>query len=305
MSEFLTIDQKSENELPSHAADGRSGDRVSFLEAGLLYVESGRATFVRWGDVLGVVEYLSSAYVLVPRRPPRAPWIEVDVSLLGDEDKAVSTFVGRVRERVRGGGYRDAVRQRRQDLDKLALTRKIRLREPVPGALEVPSTIRLGSTAHRLEGPVLVSLIMGGAALSYALGFLGLFALDGRPAPGTEGVLMMLMGLGPYVGGLLGALAAVYIRKRWRAARDAEQPRERVLVLAPDGCLIGFRTGVKALKWAEIGAFDIGPTEPEYNDGLVVFDTDGAKLGDIDCGWLDAPLRLVVKVAQAYREAAL
>lgn len=213
--------------------------------------------------------------------------------------------MARLGERGAGSGYRDAVRQRRQGLSPLELTAKVRRREDVPGALEVPSTIRLGSSGHRLEGVVICSLIVGGAIATYAVAFGGMLAMIGAGARGAADLLGVFIGVAPYLGAFLGAFVGIRIRKKWRAARDAEVPRQRVLVLAPDGCIIGFRTGVKTMKWSEVGSFAIGPTEPDHNDGLVVRDIDGEKLGDIDGGWLDAPLSVVVKVAETYREAAL
>lgn len=304
MSEgFLPIDHVPEAELPAHASDGKSGDRVSLLEAGLLHVEGGRATLVPWRDVLGVLERGGEAIVLVPRRPPREPWVSVRRELLGDAPDAVRAFAARVRERSASGGYRDAVRQRRQGLAPAELIDKVREREPVPGALEVPSTIYLGRLGHPLEGLVLFGMLGGAWALGFAATILvGVAAGAGRLEHAE--LVFQILGFLPYVFVLAAAFAAVRVRKAWRAARQAELPRQRVLVLAPDGCVVGFRTGVRALAWSEVGGFEIGPTEPDYNDGLVVRDLDGKKLGDIDAGWLAQPLSLVVDVAETYRDAA-
>lgn len=300
---FLSHDRVAESTLPEHATDSRSGDRVAFLEAGLLYVEGGKATFARWSEVHGVLEDGEHAYVLVSRRPPHPPWLKVGANVLNDEPRAVQSFVGRIRERSASGGYRDAVRRGREGMSKTELMDRVRSRVPVAGALEVPSTIYLGSKGHPLEGLALFSLVAGGGGISYVFTIMAMVMLEhGRHGPAD--LLGIIVPFAPYIGLALGGWAAVTVRKRWRRAREAELPRQRVLVLAPDGAIIGFRTGVQTLAWNEVGSFETGPTEPDYNDGLIVRDLDGKKLGDIDAGWLDAPLGLVVKVAETYREAA-
>lgn len=307
MSEaWVELDEAPEASLPEHARDGRHGDRVSFTESGLLHVRNGRATFARWTDILGVVEQGDRAYVLVPRRPPSPPWIEVDASMIGDEPEAVKAFAKRLRERGGGGGYRDAVKQRRQNLDREALLQKVRSREPVPGALEVPSTVVLGRSYPGL-GPVQALSLMGGAGLGYALSMTGVVVSAHLDVGGYRGephpLAILAFYVLPFVGIGVGAWAAREIGRRWRAAKDRTFPRQRVLVLAPDGCIVGFRAGVRTLKWAMVGAFGEGPTE-HHEWGLIVTGPNGEKIGDVDAGYLDAPLSLVVAVAEAYRRAA-
>ncbi|MCA9604864.1 MAG: hypothetical protein KC619_04695 [Myxococcales bacterium] len=301
--ELLTIDGIPEAELPAFARDGRTGDRVSFLEAGLLHVIEGRATLVRWADVLGVLEHEGEAFVLGPRRPPREPCLAVSRELLGDEPDAVGAFVRRVRERGAGSGYRDAVRQHRQGLAPDELVERVRARAAVPGALEVPSSIYIGKLGHPLEGLVLFGIVLAGW-LSGVVGIIAVAAIAGASGYRGAEAIIQLSGLVPYVGVVLAAFVAVRLRRAWRAARKAELPRQRVLVLAPDGCVIGFRTGVRTLAWSDVGSFAIGPTEPSYDEGLVVHDANGKKLGDLDAGWLEQPLGLVVAVAETYRRAA-
>lgn len=303
--ELLTIDGVPEAQLPSFATDGRAGagDRVSFLEAGLLHVVGGRGTLVRWSEVLGVLEHAGQAFVLAPRRPPREPWVAVSAEMLGGAPDAVSSFAKRVRERGAGGGYRDAVRQRRQGLSASELIERVKARAAVPGALEVPSTIYLGKLGHPLEGLVLFGII----AVGWLSGFFGVVAAavlaESAGMRGGEGIIQ-LAGLAPYLFVVVAAFVAVRVRRAWRAARRAELPRQRVLVLAPDGCVVGFRTGVRTLAWSDVGSFGVGPTEPDYDEGLVVHDAAGRKLGDISAGWLEQPLDLVVAVAETYRTAA-
>ena len=77
-----------------------------------------------------------------------------------------------------------------------------------------------------------------------------------------------------------------------------------MLVLAPDGCIIGFRTGVQTLRWSDVGRFEAARVQSSLELGLVVRGPEGGVLGEIDAAWLDAPLLLVVAVAEAYRDAA-
>lgn len=298
---FIEHDGVDEAALPPHARDSRSGDRVSFLEAGLLHVKGGEATFARWSDVLGVREHRGATYVLVPRRSPAPPWIRVDPELLGEATTA--RFAQRLRDRLSGGGYRDAVRRRRQDLSTAQLLHQVRAREEVAGALEVPSTIKLGGKYPGLWLGQLAAFGLGVGA-----GYLLLFLLMLVGVAMREPAFMLVVQLMAYFalfGGMIGGgLGAREVAKRWKARVDATRPRQRVLVLAPDGCVVGFRTGVRALKWSQVGRFEIGPTRPDNEDGLVVRGLDGKILGDIAAAWLDAPLDLVVAIAETYRRAA-
>ena len=306
MSEsFVEIDHLPEDFLPAHARDGGAGDRVTLMENGLLEVRSGVATFARWSDVLGVIEHAGSAYVLVPRRSPAPPWIELESSQLGGDD--VATFAARVRERGAAGGYRDAVRARRQGLAPHELKAKVLAREPVGGALEVPSTIVLGRSYPGL-GVVQALLVMGGGLTGYigiiAVALMLDLAHHGSPRQNPSEPFGPCMAFAPLLGIVLGAYAARALGRWWRARKDRGLPRQRVLVLAPDGCMVGFRAGAAVLPWSSVGAFEVGPTQPSYELGLVVKDVDGRVLGDVEAGWLDAPLGLVVAVAEAYRGAA-
>lgn len=304
MSEaWIELDEVREASLPDHARDGREGDRVSFVESGLLHVRSGRATFARWSDILGVVEHEGRAYVLVPRRTPASPWIEVDADMLGDEPDAVRTFAKRLRERGKGGGYRDAVQQRRQSLTRKKLKQKVTAREPVPGALEVPSTVVLGRSYPGLGFVQAFTLMLGGG-LGYVLAMTLMIASASGYRAEPNPAAMLALYILPIAGIALGAWAAKKIGARWRAAKDRTFPRQRVLVLAPDGCIVGFRNGVRTLKWSMVGAFSCGPTEPNYDDELVVTNAEGERIGAVDAGYLDAPLELVVAVAEAYRQSA-
>ncbi len=308
MSEaWIDIDAVPERELPAHANDGKSGDRVSFLDGGLLHVVDGRATFVRWTDVLGVIARHGGVIVLVPRRPPAQPWIRIEAELLGGGPDAAATFVKRLEERGSGGGYRDAVRKRRQNLSLTEVRDRVAAREPVPGALEVPSTLMLG-VSYPWLGAVQFLVFCGFIGLAYVLSIgvmVGVMVASGPGARANEGAAPLLMY--PILFGVivLGAWVTIKVGKVWRERKNRTLPRQRVLVLAPDGCIIGFRTGVRVLAWPQIGQFRAAPSPATYEDALVVLDPDGKMLGDIEASWLDAPLPLVVSVAETYREAAL
>lgn len=299
---FLEIDAAPESELPAHTNDGKRGDRVSFLEGGLLHVESGRATFAQWADVLGIREHEGDVYVLVPRRPPSPPWIQVTPEMIGGESP--KAFIARLEERgTSGGGYRDAVRTRRQNLTTKELRDRIVRHDPVPGALEVPSTIMLGVSYPGL-GPVqgTVFFTFGGA------GFVAMEVISVAPQMNGGDPSMVLVstmaGYAVFFGMIVaGAALTMFVGKKWREAKNKTLPRQRVLVLAPDGCIVGFSSGVSALSWSEVGSFEAGISKAG-EDALFVRNPDGRLLGEMDAGWLDAPLSLVVKIAETYRQAA-
>lgn len=299
---FIEVDGVRARDLPAHLEDGKTGDRVALLDGGLLHVKEGHASFVRWSEVLGVVEHGGAAHVLVPRRAPAPPWLEVDASMLGGERGSVRAFVERLENRCANGGmggYRDAVRQRRQDLGPRVLLERVAARETVPGALEVPSTIMLG-----VSYPGLALAQLGILGLGTILGYALMVAVV--PGGTRNASALSLLGTGLMMATMVGSgWVAFLVGRAWRAAKNRTLPRQRVLVLAPDGCIVGFRGGVRALAWSEVQAFGIGRDPDTYDEALVVTGLDGAPLGTLQSAWLDAPLGLVVRVAQAYRSAAL
>jgi hypothetical protein len=299
---FLEVDWVREQDLPPHLADGKRGDRVSLLEGGLLHVKDGRASFVRWSDVLGVVQHGGAVQLLVPRTPPAPPWLEVEPEMVGGGPDALRTFVDRVQNRggMAVGGYRDALRTRRQNLAPQQLLGKVAAREAVPGALEVPSTIMLG-----VSYPGLAFTQVCIVGLGMVLGYVGFTISMLGLRTGSDGSFAMLFGYALLFACMLGGgYAAVLVGRAWREAKNRTLPRQRVLVLAPDGCIVGFRTGVRALAWSEVQSFGIDQDLETFDDALVVTGTDGKRLGDVAAGWLDAPLGLVVRVAEAYRQSA-
>ncbi len=254
--------------------------------------------------MLGAFEHEGHGYVLVPRRPPSQPWIEVSSTELGGAADGLSGFLRRLEARsAGGGGYREAVRTRRQDLPLEELRGRIAAHDPVPGALEVPSTVMLGVSYPGL------GLVQGLAFLG--IGGIGYAAVVGSVAIGaalrlhdTSPLLLQLIGYVLFIAfTVLAAWTAVRIGKHWKEAKNRTLPRQRVLVLAPDGCIVGFTDGVQTLAWSEIGLFAAGHSP--NGEALAAYDPTGQQLGRIDASWLDAPLPLVVRVAETYRAAAL
>ncbi|MBX3276148.1 MAG: hypothetical protein KF729_38200 [Sandaracinaceae bacterium] len=303
-SPWIEIDAVPEAQLPPHLVDRKHGDRVSVIEGGILHVRDGRATFAPFRDLYAVVSHGGRVYLLVPRRPPSPPWLEVDPTMFGADGAAgMARFAERAREGGPdvGGGYRDAVRRHRQGLGHEELLRRVAAREPVPGMMEVPSTVRLNRSYPGL-GMVQALAVIGGGFAGYA----AIIALAVAAGGGRDGEAALMLGTYtlPFLGLGGGAYAAHTIGRRWRAAADATAPRQRVLVLAPDGCVLGLRDGVRALTWGAVGRFTVARLEPEYEEGLVIHGAEGERVGEIDGGFLDAPLGLVVAVAEAYRDAA-
>ena len=304
MEVWLEFDEVEESEVPAFAQDGKSGDWVSFIEGGVLVVRSGRASFARWSDVLGVVEHQGKLHVLVPRRPPAQPWLVVDRDMVGGDIPALRRVAERLREGGGAGGYREAVKAHRKGMSTEALQAKVSAREPVGGAMEVPSTVVLGRSYPGL-GLAQATLVIGSGVLGFGLAFGMMFAIAVQnpraiDTPGV-GTLVQFFGIACLA---VGALLARALGKRWRAKKDATLPRQRVLVLAPDGCIVGFTEGVRTLSWAQVGSFGLEPVEPDYDDGLVVYGPEGKRFGHINTAFLDAPPGLVVAVANTYREAA-
>lgn len=303
MENKLQFDEVDESAIPAFAQDGKSGDRVSFIEGGVLIVRGGRASFARWADVLGVVEHQGKLHVLVPRASPAPPWLVIDRAMVGGEVPELRRVADRLREGGGGGGYREAIRARRKGLSPKALREAISNRESVAGAMEVPSTVVIGRSYPGL-GFVQAGIVVGSVGLSYVASFAAIVALAVQGPYGRASPLEPLLQLLWLPGLFVGAFVARAVGRRWRAKKDATLPRQRVLVLAPDGCVVGFASGVKTLPWSQVGRFGIQPMEPDYDDGLAVFGPEGELLGSIHTGFLDAPPGLVVAVANTYREAA-
>jgi hypothetical protein len=117
----------------------------------------------------------------------------------------------------------------------------------------------------------------------------------------------MVIAAGIAVGGaVLGASVPVVLASNWRSLRK-RRTRPRVLVLAPDGCVVGLPSGPRAFSWPEVARFEAGaqpmPQKPlgPARPCLDVYLQGGECAGRIDGAWFAEPLELIVAVAEAYR----
>lgn len=303
---WIAVDDEPEERLPEWARRG-SGDRVVLGEQGIAHVLRGRGSVARWAEVLGVAEDDGRAYVLVPRQPPRAPWFEVDARMLPTDmrDQGVSGLAAAIAARSGQGGYRDLATSR-ESMGAAELEKRVRQRLPIAGAVEVPTRLQLAPWSIQKAGVALVALFFGMIACPITSGF----ATVPLSSPGGDpGPLVLFLIYGSFAAGL--ALSLVVIRKLWMRmdARYFERhPAPRMLVLAPDGCMVALEGGARAFRWDEIGGFHAegDPTEQSKagQSWLVVDASDGGRHGVIDGAWFGAPLPLIVAVAEAYRSRA-
>ncbi|MCC7534885.1 MAG: hypothetical protein IT379_01660 [Deltaproteobacteria bacterium] len=306
---WLESDGISARDLPEWArkdAEPTASARIVLSEHGLAWIDGRRAVIAPWSQVLGVVvhdpsdsaEPRPTAYVLVPRRPPSAPWLEVPAGYLPrDEREDVHAFAARVMARSRQNAYR-VVAVKRPLLPRSELVRRVVAHEPIPGAVEVP--VGRGPTD---EGHARLDI---GAALGTVGGGVG-GALAGSAwlatSLGPMGILVAATVGAAVVGGV------VTYRDRWRrGALAGRTTRPRVLVLAPDGCVVGFPDRVRGFSWDEVTRFVAGTYQPfvdaESRQCLEVRVADDAVAGRIDATWFDGPLELIVGIAEAYRRRA-
>lgn len=267
---------------------------VRFDARGLQAIGGGHGVSARWEQVFGVAlvpeEAPRRAFVLVPRRPPRAPWIEVLPKDLPEDLRAegLEGLARRVRERMAQRGYR-AGGPTRPLLDATALMQRVLARDEVPGALEVPVGPGPGGWWRRFLD-VFAAGSVGGLAGLYA------GALTGNPL-----VALAVAATGATVG----ATVPVALSSSFESLR-ARRRRPRVLVLAPDGCVVGLPSGPEAFAWSEIARFAAEEHAPtgsptSMRPCLAVRLTDGRMAGAIDAAWFAEPLPLIVAVAEAYR----
>lgn len=253
---------------------------------GIVTSDGFRRLEVRWDQVFGVALMPTNdpkkAFVLVPREPPESPWIEVAPKDLPEDVPDLPTLARRIRTRIEQSGYRDRGPQRPM-LPPDQLMDRVLAREDVPGALEVP--VGAGPGGWWRRG---VDLLASGSAG-------GLLGLYGGALTGSAMLAVAIAGAGAAVGA---ALPMTFARN-WRSLRSRSK-RPRVLVLAPDGCVVGLPTGPEAFAWQDLGGFH------EAIDGRVrrleVRRRDGSIAGSIDAAWFGAPLELITAVAQAYLE---
>lgn len=260
---------------------------AAFTEAGNLY----EAT---WDQVFGVALVPSStpkrAFILVPRKPPQPPWFEIRGPDLPDEVASLDALADLVRNRVAQRGYRD-MGPRRPLLDADALMQRVLQRGDVPGALEVPVGAGPGGWWRRS-----LDLFAAGSAGGLAGLYAG--ALTGNPA----------LAIGAATAGVVvGASVPVAMASNWRSVRlRARKPR--VLVLAPDGCVVGLPQGPRAFSWPDIAAFQESTHQPPGREKsaprrcLQLVLANGMVAGRIDAAWFAEPLELIVAVAEAYRK---
>ncbi len=257
---------------------------LTLTPEGIVANEDFKRLDVRWDQVFGVALMPegapTKAFVLVPRQPPAPPWIEVRPAELPEDAPDLETLATRIRGRVEQSGYRDRGLQRPM-LPPDQLMAKVLAREDVPGALEIP--VGAGPGGWWRRG---VDLLASGSAG-------GLLGLYGGALTGSAMLAVVIAGAGATVGA---ALPLAFARN-WRSLRSRSK-RPRVLVLAPDGCVVGLPTGPEAFAWSDIGGFH----EAVEGRGrrLEVRRRDGSIAGSIDAAWFGAPLELITAVAQAY-----
>jgi hypothetical protein len=274
-------------ELDGAPAERGAQPGVRLDSGGLEQVVRGRRTRARWQDVLGVAQIDGRVYVLVPRRPPAPPWIEIDPRTLAPSagsPRTAADVTDELRRRTQATGYRGATGTARTLLAPAELLARVKAREQIPGAVEVPVPSS-DSLRHRTLEP----LVGGAGAGTTALAVHPLLA----ELVGAQYVTMAAAGVA------LGTGLAIVT---WRALRRPA-PRPRVLVLCPDGCVVGFQDGVRALPWSAIERVESGIGAGPDAGPALVFRGVGhrAPLGFVEARWMDAPLQLVVSVAETYR----
>ncbi len=263
---------------------GRPGP-IELTPEGITAHGDGRVRLeARWDQVFGVAlmptDAPKKAFVLVPREPPRPPWIEVGPDDLPEGVADLQTLESRIRARVDQSGYRDRGLQRPM-LPSDQLMQKVLAREDVPGALEVP--VGAGPGGWWRRG---VDVLAAGSAG-------GLLGLYGGALSGSALIAVAVAGASAVVGASLPMAFA----RNWRSlSRRSKRPR--VLVLAPDGCVVGLPTGPESFTWSEIGGFQHAGEGSGRR--LEVRRRGGEVAGSIDAAWFGAPLELITAVAQAY-----
>ncbi len=257
---------------------------VTLTPEGIAGQERGQRLEARWDQVFGValmpVEKPTTAFVLVPRRPPAAPWIAVGPGDLPEDVPDLASLAERVRARMAQSGYRDRG-PTRPLLPPEQLMERVLARAEVPGALEVP--VGTGPGGWWRRG---LDLLAAGSAG-------GLLGLYGGALSGSAALAILVAG----AGAAAGASVPVAFARNWRSFRGRTR-RARVLVLAPDGCVVGLPTGPEVFAWSQIGGFRVA--EVGSARSLEVTRTDGTLAGNIDEAWFGAPLPLIVAVAEAY-----
>lgn len=222
---------------------------------------------VPFDRVLGIVQDGATAILLAPRRRPSPPWFVIPTSALGD---SVEAFVDLVDRRSREGHYRVAP-ARRGERSKDELRSDVLARRPVPGEVDVPVGLGPGGRTRRRIG-------LGAAIATIALG-------------GALAVAVPIVGA-PLA--TIGAGATAVSVGRMLHAR-----RRRVLVLAPEGAVVGFPEEVATLGWDELGPIAVEPAEG--GRALALRSRDARPFGFLHESWIAAPIDRVAAIAEHYR----
>ncbi|MCC7540285.1 MAG: hypothetical protein IT379_28965 [Deltaproteobacteria bacterium] len=299
---WIAIDDEPAAAMPEWARVGlKRRPEVRIGEEGIALVSSRRCSLARWSEVFGVAVLEPSrdadearAYVLVPRRAPRPPWFEVTLDMLPDDvaREGLQGLARAVRERSQHWGYR-SVRVERPRMTADELYARLLAEQAVPGAVEVP----IGRGPFERE-----STWMKGVWAIVASG--GGLLMGGYAGAIAGAIFIEALGSAAAIGGLASGAAVGAIGAAALVLKPAKGATGRVLALAPDGCVIGFRERVRALPWSDIMRFQDGYIPETGRPALVVVGSHGDVLGRVDEAWFSKPIELIVAVAEAYRKRA-
>jgi len=289
-SHSIDADDVDVRTLPPWASEVLPARGLALASAGVV-VRTGRrrATAARWEQIFGVAVLDAGdtkrerLLLLVPRPPPDKPWIEVRRPDLPTDLATLDALADALRRRLSMTGYRGAPAM----LPRLApeqLLARARAHAPIPGAVEIPIA-RRRSLGNSRPVQTLIGVSGGGA-----------FAVAMAMSVAVPLAVPIVAALG--VAGAVAGGTAVDLALR---AERKEGKRRRVLLLAPDGCICGFETGVVAFAWSDIRSFHEAPARFPT---LVVEGSHQDVLGRLESVVFDAPLPLVVAVAEAYRNRA-
>lgn len=254
-------------------------------EKGVRWSDGDVSVQATWRQVFGVAVARDRAYILMPRRPPEPPWVPVTMRQLPEGIADLEALADRVRARVAQSGYRDGG-PRRPLLPPDVLMERVLARHEVPGALEVPVGVGPGGIWRRG-----IDLMAAGSAGGLAGLYLGTMVASGP-----------VIAVAVAAGALFGAATPVATSANWRSVRNPRS-KPRVLVLAPDGCVVGLPTGPTAYAWPDVDSFrESTSTQTNGRNCLEITTATGVVTGRIDAAWFGAPLPLIVAVAEAYRK---
>jgi len=273
-------------------------DAVELKPDGVHHRVGGRLTVVPWDRVLGVerVDWRDrpTLYVLAPRRPPRPPWIDIIAALLPPDVDDLAALERTIEGRAAQRGFRTAAPPR-ASMTLEELRGAVMANREIAGAVEVPvGPGPSGAQPRRLPpfamvwAPPLVAIGMLVAVVVLSGGYVFV------PIVHAEELGYALV-IGCVVAAYALVGAGVWTQRRRRSAL-----RRRVLVLAPDGFVIGVRGGVLAHRWSEA---ELVPwRDASGRLSLNVTRGPGRRVASVRAEWFDAPLPLVVAIATAYRE---